>query len=556
MNPLKTADNVLGDRIGFVHLVDRPLKDVALKAVNAARISYNKQKDEFDEKDERLVDYLIKNGHTCYDSETEVLTSEGFVPWPMVTLDHELAAVDPDQGEMIGFEKPKRLVEKEYEGKMFSLETRDVSMKVTPNHNLYCSLSSTQEKRSNPEFGLFCANDVWKKPLRLMSSAFLNLQLEGTDKPLSFFKFLGFYVGDGAVVSANRIGFNLKKQRKKEYLRSLLDELGFQYSETTNSEMVTKFYVHVQNAREEMKPYGFCAKSKTLPDSFLKLSQGRIESVLDGLRNSDGSQKRNTWIYTTCSRSLANKIQALGAINGTPFSLCENERGMFILQARTRSKHPRVNDTEAAKIKQVPYRGIVYCAEISTGLLVVRRNNKVHLSGNSPFRHSFYTFHIKAPLFVFRQWWKHQVGATWAEIYIDTDSGNSWNEISGRYVWLEPEFYMPEVRWQDKKNKQGSVSDDTKDLQKDYWEGAMRQMTKHLFDAYQSYINAGIAKEVARMILPVSTYSEAYWTVSLQAIMHFLKLRLDDHAQPEIRRYAEGIKELIGDDLNTLGVNL
>lgn len=149
----------------------------------------------------------------------------------------------------------------------------------------------------------------------------------------------------------------------------------------------------------------------------------------------------------------------------------------------------------------------------------------------SPFRHVHLQFHIKAPIFVLRQWMKHQVGC-------------AWNEISGRYVELDESFWSPHLwREQSASVKQGS-------------DGALEQSAQ--IDAHFVYVEAinaavatyqrllqmGVCKEQARAVLPVATMSECYWTCSLHALIHFLRQRLDGHAQQEIREYAQAVSEL------------
>ena len=148
----------------------------------------------------------------------------------------------------------------------------------------------------------------------------------------------------------------------------------------------------------------------------------------------------------------------------------------------------------------------------------------------SPFRHAFVKFHIKAPIFVFRQWQKHQVGC-------------SWNELSGRYVEFEGDCYNPKVwREQHKNNKQGS-------------HGAIKEQNlisnaygSHVLDClnlYKGMIKQGVCKEQARFVLPQSLYTECFWSCSLQACLHFLNLREDEHSQWEIQQYAHSVRELI-----------
>jgi len=162
----------------------------------------------------------------------------------------------------------------------------------------------------------------------------------------------------------------------------------------------------------------------------------------------------------------------------------------------------------------------------------------------SPFRHLQVQFHIKAPEFVMRQWYKHVVG-------IETTSNAStkdhaWNEISGRYVPVE-DFYVPSVwRKQSEDNKQASegVLDD---LQQKRMESTFNEYMRQVEMAYDRMLAAGVAKEQARIILPLNQYTEVYWTASFQAIMNFIELRNEKTSQIEIQEYAKVLLEQMKD---------
>lgn len=147
----------------------------------------------------------------------------------------------------------------------------------------------------------------------------------------------------------------------------------------------------------------------------------------------------------------------------------------------------------------------------------------------SPFRHVFITYHIKMPIFVMRQFVKHRIGV---EI----------NEISGRYIeFQEGDFYVPSIfRKQSKNNKQGSegILDDGDNVRAllDY-----EHTCKKCFETYKTLLNQGVSKEMARMCLPLSLYTEIHVTMSLEAIAHFVQLRKDGHAQYEIQKYADAM---------------
>ncbi|MBK8553068.1 MAG: FAD-dependent thymidylate synthase [Ignavibacteria bacterium] len=160
----------------------------------------------------------------------------------------------------------------------------------------------------------------------------------------------------------------------------------------------------------------------------------------------------------------------------------------------------------------------------------------------SPFRHMMVQFHIKAPEFVMRQWYKHVVG-------IETSSSSSakdhaWNEISGRYVPVS-DFYVP-LNWrrQSEDNKQASEgSIDDQESGNEIFRTAMEQ----ILNSYQKLLDIGVAKEQARILLPLNQYTEVYWTASFQAIMNFIDLRDESTAQWEIQQYARALKELMFD---------
>jgi thymidylate synthase (FAD) len=146
----------------------------------------------------------------------------------------------------------------------------------------------------------------------------------------------------------------------------------------------------------------------------------------------------------------------------------------------------------------------------------------------TPFEHAVFKFHVKCPIFVARQWFRHRFAA--------------YNEISYRYTEIKDDFYVPSVwRVQDIKNKQGSVTAPTLD------NAALTRSLKESIDkakaAYSEMLKAGVAREMARMVLPVNLYTEFYWTVNSRSLMNFLSLRADTHAQWEIQQFAEALAE-------------
>jgi len=151
----------------------------------------------------------------------------------------------------------------------------------------------------------------------------------------------------------------------------------------------------------------------------------------------------------------------------------------------------------------------------------------------SPFEQVVLTFHTKMPVFVARQWVRHRTARL--------------NEISGRYSVLKDEFYLPDgdhIAPQSRDNKQGRSTEPFLPDEQREISTRLRDGQRDAYGAYRELLDRGLARELARVNLPVSTYTEWYWQIDLHNLFHFLRLRLDAHAQYEIRAYAEVMLEI------------
>jgi thymidylate synthase (FAD) len=145
----------------------------------------------------------------------------------------------------------------------------------------------------------------------------------------------------------------------------------------------------------------------------------------------------------------------------------------------------------------------------------------------TPFEHNSFRFHIRAPIFVAREWFRHRVG--------------SFNEFSMRYARATDDFYIPEaedVRTQ--VGKPGSYSFDPVSPEvAEVTREELRTVYEATYASYERLVELGVARELARCALPVGAYTEFYWTVNARSLMNFISLRAAETAQREIRRYAE-----------------
>ena len=155
----------------------------------------------------------------------------------------------------------------------------------------------------------------------------------------------------------------------------------------------------------------------------------------------------------------------------------------------------------------------------------------------TPFEHNSFRFHIRAPIFVAREWFRHRVG--------------SFNEFSMRYAKATDDFYVPEpddVRSQ--VGKPGAYSfEPVEPGVAETTREEMRAVYEAAFSAYERLVELGVARELARSVLPVGAYTEFYWTVNARALMNFLSLRNSETAQREIRRYAEACETFLAEKM-------
>ncbi|HYZ75797.1 MAG TPA: FAD-dependent thymidylate synthase [Gaiellaceae bacterium] len=151
----------------------------------------------------------------------------------------------------------------------------------------------------------------------------------------------------------------------------------------------------------------------------------------------------------------------------------------------------------------------------------------------TPFEHNSFRFHVRAPIFVAREWFRHRVG--------------SFNEFSMRYARATEDFYVPEpedVRTQVGKPGAYSFEPVEPELAEATRE-ELRTVYEHAYTTYERLVEAGVARELARLVMPVAAYTEFYWTINARSLMNFVSLRAAETAQREIRRYAEACERFL-----------
>jgi thymidylate synthase (FAD) len=160
-------------------------------------------------------------------------------------------------------------------------------------------------------------------------------------------------------------------------------------------------------------------------------------------------------------------------------------------------------------------------------------DNLLRQEHTSPFEQVILTFHVKLPIFVARQWIRHRTARV--------------NEVSGRYSVMKDDFYLPAteaVAKQNMDNKQGRAAEALPPDEASGYIARMSSAQKAAYAEYSELIDAGLARELARIDLPLSLYTEWYWQIDLHNLFRFIQLRIDPHAQFEIREYARVLLDI------------
>ncbi len=195
-------------------------------------------------------------------------------------------------------------------------------------------------------------------------------------------------------------------------------------------------------------------------------------------------------------------------------------------------------------IRVIDYMGgddaIVQAARVSYGKGTKQSNQDAGLidylmrnDHTSPFEMCEIKMHVKMPIFIARQWLRHRTASV--------------NEYSARYSVLNDEFYLPAVDRvceQSSTNKQCS-GDAFSQTEAENVIAIIEESSKHSLEQYKKLLELGVAREIARSIVPLNTYTELYWKIDLHNLLRFIKLRNSDHAQYEIRVYAQAMQEVL-----------
>lgn len=434
----------------------------------------------------------------CFSEDTEVLTEGGWKLWPDVTADDKLATPSK-RGGTYHFEKPLSLFEQDYQGNMLHVFSRDIDMLVTPNHDQFVSSYSSKgwseyEKVTTSE----CRAKQFPKTLPLPSIE----ADEGDDYHEGCL--YGAFIGDGCASDDGlRIYFHVKKDRKKKFFRDLMEKTPeFDWTETQQPDGYSYFRIYNKG--------GWSGKLSNKDISFYKTTKSFYKGLLEGLISTDGCRQKNGGVsYSTTSFPLRKSLEKLAYLLGFDLKVHVSIREGWSTAYKILLKK---NASKLLKnFQEVGYDGKVYCAKTSTGLLVVRRNGKSCVSGN----------------------------------------------CSRRYIKDDVSIYIPDVFHKAPDHAKQGASEEAHDaLNWEYEDGNGRVRkcstrdvveiaSKDAVVTYYSLLEAGVAPEEARMVLPLNAMTTWIWSGSLLGFNRVYQLRADRHSQNAAQEFAHKLGEIL-----------
>lgn len=483
----------------------------------------------------KLLKYLIENKHWCYDSETEIFTEDGWKLFSAITSSDKVASVfawDDYGNASFAFEYPEEIYQSDYSGTMILCEGHNsINYCVTPNHNMLVrGVGATKNKGV---WKIKTAESCFQSWKQFMKTAKLAQEGIGTFEEGQL---RGFLIGDGFSCGEN-LKIRLKRNRKISYIEKIIKSLGITYKKELKSNDVTEFTLIGLNFKLNK------AASKELPTLKDKSSE-YLEGLFDGLMNSDGSKQNNSaYIFVTTSENLKVQVANLAVMVGyncTAISTKPDIENKYKPRYELYLTKKSFSDLREPKKfeKKIEYNGKIYCVTTSSGLLLIRRKNKVFISGNSPFEMVSACFEINTTRAISAQILRHR--------------SFSYQEFSQRYATVDSiknTFEYPEVRYKGTSNRQSSLTEEESILP--WWKKqaskALQKITIDIsFKCYDVLVWFGVAPESARMVLPMCAPTRLYMTGTLRSWIHYLQVRNDEsHVQKEHVTIAKEINDVL-----------
>lgn len=494
---------------------------------------------------EIIVDKLLagNRGHYgCYSADTEVLSSDGWIQWQDVTVEHQLLAIDIHHGKG-HWEKPKNLqiLDFKSQDKIALIYNSSLDLKVTLDHRMVVSEKATGRTWSDWKF--IEANEVIKQPKKYRYLCGVNETTKGClpddlsvdslrgNTLENLFRLAGFFVvnqvKNEAILKANNLTsvlpFELFYHDKIKYFLSL--KFFFAQSLTEDNIYLLKDRWVVpwlqRNFTEANKT------DKIVPSWLLRLPRYLIKCFLEGLRLGNESQIKRTYFEIKGSKPNLDILQGLAHISGKSTVLSPAMKGeQWVLRICNSPLIDFGQEIEYVADK-VPYSGKVYCATVSTGALLVRRNNKPVVCGNC-LEHPQITFNCGYfPHSVMQQARTHRIATFDVQSYRYTSQNVI--QVAQGIKDIEEVFYLrPAGSYTDRQGAKYNYTEEWRENDLDWCLKAAKQYT-------QDVKEWGMSEEHARGKLPFDYRQHFVVSFNARSLLHFLDLRHKADAQLEIQ---------------------
>lgn len=333
--------------------------------------------------------YSTLGNHDCFTNGHELLTKTGWKPIELVVKEEkdDVATFNSSTQE-IEFQKPYAWISKHVDEEILHITGNEIDAKVTKGHEFLYSFPG--HKNYSGKF-LKCRADEIKLNANIPTNGVLNKNCNENNISNFYAALLGFAFADATFVLKNeksgacRIQFKLKKVRKIDFLKTLLEKMGYETNFRSQKDGSTVICIYEKLAR---KIYQFFEGKKEIPNNIFENDNAFLHSFMTGYLNGDGSNKGNK-CYTFCSISKQSRdiLVTIGRLIGC--SSHSNESIIFGNYANSKQQYQgtcnkvnKVNFTKISSIKKEHYTGDVHCVSVTNGNLLVRNNNKIYVAGN------------------------------------------------------------------------------------------------------------------------------------------------------------------------------
>jgi nicotinic acid phosphoribosyltransferase len=319
----------------------------------------------------------------CYDEETDILTDEGFIPFSELSYDHKVAQYEENGN--ISFVSPENIVEEDYEGEMVKFDTEGdvgvIDLLVTPNHRMVRESKKKDEiEIQEAENATFSNKNDWLQA---------GIKSDGRDELTALERLKIAFQADGAFpghyedYNGKRSGclpirFSMKKDRKVNRLKTILESVEFDYNSSSYENGYTEFWIKV--------PLEYSMEKNLNWVDLDDVSASWCRSFIDELKNWDATEKYDTITYSSADKDCAEIVQSIGILAGYRSSYVTEKDNrdnrqlkhlVHVSISRDRRNGQGINKTIE------DYSGKIHCVTVPSGMVVVRRNGYVSVSGNS-----------------------------------------------------------------------------------------------------------------------------------------------------------------------------